>query len=87
MHLCTSVSEEGGDEESVLSKTPSLLSYILRCVSFVEVDRGCQVALREPIHLCICVSEEEGDGGAPCSEIKRIGVMKVYYKQFIIMNR
>jgi hypothetical protein len=86
MHLCTCVSEEGGDGEDAFSETPSLLSYtrryvsfaevgsgeaacsetpsllsyILRYVSFAEVDSVCRVALREPMHLCTCVSEEVG---------------------------
>jgi hypothetical protein len=39
-----------------------LLSCILRDVSFVEVGSVCRVALRQPMHLCTCVSEEGGDG-------------------------
>ena len=62
MHLCTYVSEEGGDEEAACSETPSLLSYILRDVSFAEIDRVGRVALREPMHLCTYVSEEGVDG-------------------------
>ncbi len=62
MHLCTYVSDEGGDEEAACSETPSLLSYILRDVSFTEIDRVCRVVMREPIHLCTCVSEEGDDG-------------------------
>ncbi len=30
IHLCTCVSEEGGDGEAECSETPSLLSYTLR---------------------------------------------------------
>ena len=61
MHLCTCVSEEGGEGEALCPETPSLLSYTqltLRYVSFAEI--GCMglVALREPMHLCTCVSEE-----------------------------
>ena len=63
MHLCTCVSEEGGDGEAACSETPSLLSYKLRYVSFAEVGSVCRVALRKPMHLCTCVSEEGGDGG------------------------
>jgi hypothetical protein len=63
MHLCTSVSEEEGDEEAACSETPSLLSYILRFVGFTEVGRVCRVALREPMHLCRSVSEERERGG------------------------
>ncbi len=62
MHLCTCVSEKGGDGEAVCSETPSLLSYILRYVSFEEVVRICRSVLREPMHLCTCVREEGGDG-------------------------
>jgi hypothetical protein len=61
MHLCTYVIEEGGDGEAVFSETPSLMSYILRCVSFVEVDSVCRTALRKPMYQCTCVSEEVGD--------------------------
>ena len=57
MYLCTYVSEEGGDGEVVCSETPSLLSYILRYVSFAEVVRICRTVLREPMHLCTCVSD------------------------------
>ncbi len=48
--------------------TSFLLSYILRDVSFTEVDRVCRVAFREPIHLCTCVREVGGDGEVTCSE-------------------
>ena len=50
-----------GDGEAVCSETPSLLSYTLRYVSFAEVGSVCRVALREPMHLCTCVTEEGGD--------------------------
>ncbi len=52
------MSEEGGDGEAVLSETPSLLSYTLRVVSFAEVGIIGRVALRGPIHLYTCESEE-----------------------------
>ncbi len=55
------MSEEGDDGEAARLETPSLLSYTLKYVSFVEVDSVCRVALREPMHLCTCVSEEFGD--------------------------
>ena len=45
-----------------------LLSYILRDVSFTEAGSVCRVTLREPIHMYTCVSEEGGDGEAPCPE-------------------
>jgi hypothetical protein len=51
----------GGDGEAACSETPSLLSCILRCVSFAEVGSVCRVALRELMYLCTCVSEEVGD--------------------------
>ncbi len=68
MHLCTCVSEEGGDGEDERSETTSLLSNTHRCVSFAEVGRVCRVVFREPMYLCTCVSEEGDDGEAVCSE-------------------
>ena len=50
------------------SETPSLLSYTLKYVSFAEVGCMGRVALREPMHLCTCVSEEGGDGEAARTE-------------------
>jgi hypothetical protein len=70
MHLCTCVSEEGGDGEAACSETPSLLSYILRYVSFGEVGRICRTVLWEPMNLCTCVSEKGGDGEASSSETR-----------------
>ncbi len=61
-------SEEGGHGETPCPETSSLLSYTLRYVSFAEVGSVCRVELREPMHLCTCVSEEGGDGEAPCPE-------------------
>jgi hypothetical protein len=52
---------EGGDGVGVDSEAPSLLSYTLRYVSLAELNPLCRVGLREPIHLCTCVSEEGGD--------------------------
>ena len=43
--LCTCVSEEGGDGESVDSEELSLLSYTRRYVSPTDLDRLCQVGL------------------------------------------
>ena len=68
MHLCTCVSEEGGDGESAGSEALSLLSYTRRYVSFAELGHVFQFRLREPIHLCTCVSEEGGDGEVADSE-------------------
>ncbi len=45
-----------------------LVSYILRDVSFTEVDSVCRVVLRDPMHLCTCVSEEGGNGESARSE-------------------
>ena len=62
------MSEEGGDGEGVVSEVSSLLSYTLRYVSLTELGNVCQVGLREPMHLCGCVSEEGEDGEGPASE-------------------
>ena len=48
--------------EDVDSEAPSLLSYTLRYVSLAELGTLCRVVLREPMHLCACVSEEGRDG-------------------------
>jgi hypothetical protein len=62
--VCTSVSEEGGDEESVVSEALSLLSYTLRYVSLTDLVSVCQFGLREsmkvpePVYMC-----EWGGGG------------------------
>ncbi len=60
--LCSSVREEGGDGEGAGSEPSSLMSYTLRFVSLVELGTLNQFGLRVPIHLCVCVSEEGGDG-------------------------
>jgi hypothetical protein len=59
--LCGNVREEGGDGKGPVSETPSLSSYILRYISLAELDTLCRVGLRDPMHLCTCVSEEYGD--------------------------
>jgi hypothetical protein len=82
MHLCTCMSEEGGNGEAARSETPSLLSYILRYVSFAEVGSVWRVALREPMHLCTCVSEEDGDGEAACSETPSLLSYTLRYVDF-----
>ena len=50
--LCTCVSEERGDGESVGSEELSLLSYTLRYVSLTDFSLGCDndtpVDIREP---------------------------------------
>ncbi len=45
-----------------------LLSYTRRYVSLPELVNVYQVGLREPIHLCTCVSEEGGVGEGAGSE-------------------
>ena len=60
MHLCTYVSEERGDGESVGSEELSLLSYTLRYVRLVDLDRhGESVgseALSDVIHTLRYIS-------------------------------
>jgi hypothetical protein len=79
MHLCTCVSEEGGDGEDSRSETPSLLSYTLRYVSFAVVDSICRVAWREQIHLCTSVSEEGGR--------RHTGKVVVQYQSHVCQNQ
>ena len=45
VHLCTCVIEERGGGESAGSEVLSLLSYTLRYVSLVDLDRLCQFGL------------------------------------------
>ncbi len=61
-YLETSVSERQAASDRLCSENRCT------CVSFTEVGSVCRVALREPIHLCTCVSEEGGDGEAARSE-------------------
>ena len=82
MHLCTCVSEEGGDGEAARSETPSLLPYTLRYVSFAEVGRVCRVALREPMHLCTYVSEEGNDRKDVSSETPSLLSYTLRYVSF-----
>jgi hypothetical protein len=49
--------EEGGDGKGAGSETPSLMSYILRYICLGELGTLCRVGLRDPMHLCTCVSE------------------------------
>ena len=51
------------------------MSYTLRYISFAEVGSVCRVPLREPMHLCTCMSEEGDDGEAPCP-------VKIYLEGF-----
>jgi hypothetical protein len=55
-------SKTKGEESTRLTYTGLNHSYILRDVNFAEVGSVCRVALREPMDLCTCVSEEGGDG-------------------------
>ncbi len=59
-----------------------LLSHILRDVSFAEVGHVCRVALREPMHLCTCESEEGGDGEVACSETSSLLSYTLRYFSF-----
>ena len=52
------VSKGEGSGEGV---DDTLLSDTLRYIDLPEVTIGL-VVLREPIHLCVCVSEESGEG-------------------------
>jgi hypothetical protein len=73
--LCACVSEEGEDGEGADSETPSLLSYILRIlryVSLAELGTLCRVGLRDPMHLCTCVSKEGGEREG--AELCRVGL-------------
>ena len=51
MHLCTYVSEEGGNGESVGSEEISLLSYTLRYVSLTDLDRHGESVGSETLSL------------------------------------
>ncbi len=62
----------GGDGEGADSEAPSLLSHTLRYVSLAELVNVYQVGLREPMHLCTCVSEEGGDGEGEGSEVSSL---------------
>jgi hypothetical protein len=70
--LAYSVREEGDDGEVARSETPSLLSYTLRYVSFVEVGSVCRFAL----------SEEGGDGETTRSETPSLLSYTVRYVSF-----
>jgi hypothetical protein len=50
--MCKSVIEEGGDEKSVGSKAPFLLSYTLRYVSLADLGRLCHLGC---YNRCTCV--------------------------------
>ncbi len=58
MHLCAFM-DRGEDSDS---EAPSLTSYTLRYVSLTELGSLCRVGLREPMHLCAWVGEEDGYG-------------------------
>jgi hypothetical protein len=59
-----------------------LLSYILRDVSFAEVDRVYRVVFREPMHLCTCVIEEGDDGETVSSETPSLLSYTLRYVSF-----
>jgi hypothetical protein len=61
-----------------------LETSVLRDVSFAEVGSVCRVALKEPMHLCTCVSEEGGDGEAARSETPSVPSYTLFY---FIMNQ
>jgi hypothetical protein len=67
--------------------TPFLLSYIHRYVSFAEVGRICRAVLREPMHLCTCVSEEGGGGEAASSETPSLLSYVLRYVSFAEVGR
>jgi len=58
------------------------VTYTLRDVSFTEVGRVCRVALREPMYLCTCVSEEGDDGEDVCSETPSLLSYTLRYVSF-----
>ena len=58
MYLCTSVSEEGGDGESVVSETLTLLSYTL--VRLTDLDRHGESATSEALSLMSYTVRFEG---------------------------
>ncbi len=62
------MNEEGGDGEGVGSEASSLISYTIRYVSLAELGNVCQVGLRDPMHLCACVSKEGGNGEGASTE-------------------
>jgi hypothetical protein len=71
----------------VCSETPSLMSYILRYVSFGEVGRICRAVFREPMHLCTCVSEKGGEGEVVCSETPSLLSYILRYVSFAEVGR
>ncbi len=77
----------GGNGEATRSETPSLMSYTLRYVSFVEVVIIWRVTLREPIHLCTCVIEEGTDGEDVHSETPSLLSYTLRYISFTEVGR
>jgi hypothetical protein len=57
-------------------------THLERDVSFTEVDIVCRVAVREPMHLCTCVSEEGVDGEAVSSETSSLLSYTLRYVSF-----
>ncbi len=68
----TGLCEEGDDGEAARSETPSLLSYTLRYVSFVEVGIVCRFVL----------SKKGGDGETTSSETPSLLSYTVRYVSF-----
>ena len=59
------------------------MSYILKDVSFAEIDNVFRVEFREPMYLCTCVSEEGGDGEVECSETSSLLSYTLRYVSFV----
>jgi hypothetical protein len=59
------------------------LSYILRYVSFTEVGNVCRVVFREPMYLCIFVSEEGDDGEVSYSGAQSLLSYTLRYVSFV----
>ena len=70
------------NQENIHWVVSFLLSYILRDVSFEEVDIIYRVAFREPIHLCTFVKEEGDDGESVCSETPSLLSYTLRYVSF-----
>ena len=67
--LCTSINEEGGDEESTDSEAPSLLSYTLRFVR-IHLSEGtltCDVHM-EATSTLLMTGQSVGKAGSVSGE-------------------
>jgi hypothetical protein len=79
MHLCTCVSEGGGDGEAARSETASLLSYTVRLVIRQfrrgrQCLSGCVVRTDAPVYM-----RERGGGGRRGSCALRNGISPVVH--------